>query len=335
MIMGRHTAALSPMQRIRRALAGVSAVSMALIVGTISTQGGTYALWNDSLPIGTGTITSGLPELVIEGFDGLDHEYTLLGLATSATVTVANEGNVPLHGFDATITVGDGLADLLNEVSIYFTAQNSSTPISITDWLADTTLAPQQSVTYTAHTSVLSGVLTGALTGNQVTAQVDVTAQAGTSWSVSDRDSFTQSVGVTVDPPAEDFNMTFALYGDRAHSMDVAWIAPPGLTHLDQFHLQINGIQLPDSSSFNWPHQTVSTQDVPPQYRPTSVDQTIALVFTVTLNTDPTVIAQGTIWVIGGDGGDFYFINVAPTAAAEAAEPAPAGAADEASAAHN
>jgi hypothetical protein len=297
------TARLEPrsaLRRLRGFIAGAVLVLMALFAGAATHPAASLGLWTDTLKISIGqTITSGSMGLDLLGFEQLDHEYTLTGLSTQGTVTVVNAGNVPLHGLEASISAGGGLADLLEALDISFTPAGGGTAVGISGWLQGLTLAPGQSVQYTATTSIASAALLG-LIGEQVTSTVTVTAASGGNWSYTAQAQFAQSVGVPVTPPPPaNVNMSFTAYSD--HNIDVAWVNPPGSSGSTVFHMYVNGVQLPDQGNYHWPHHSLDSGQIPSSMWP-AAGQTVAVTITVTAD-GGAAFATGTIWLTGVSGG--------------------------------
>ena len=301
--MARHIAPRGALRRVSAFAAAATAVIAALVVGAVSNHGGTYALWQDvaTIPIEK-TVASGAPGLAVNGFQDLDFDYTLLDLSTSTTVTVQNTGNVPLHSFSASTSLTDGSQALADAVTTTFTPSGGGPTATWSSWLSGLTLAPGATVSYTATTSlpVLDLAL---LLGQRAEVTAEVQATAGTSWNVTAQNDFTQTVEGALPPGHDDFNMSFTDYGG-GHNVDASWSNPPGVPNTVVYHVWINGVLTDAQASYWWPHYSISTSNIPAQFIPAQ-GVTTHITVTVTADDDPTVIAQGTLWLTGAAGGDF------------------------------
>ncbi|AYG03302.1 hypothetical protein [Gryllotalpicola protaetiae] len=302
-------------------LAAVAVGAMAVITAGLGGNGGTYALWNDTVNIGSGaTITAGSPSLSVQGFEDLDHEYREGYLEAQATVTVTNDGNTRLHSF-AVERSHSGAGALYNAVSTTFTPVDATGSSEWDTWLSDVTLAPGEHVVYTVRTTLAANDFAG-LSALEMTTNVTVSAQAGTSWTASDSNAFTQTVTESPGPdvPTDDFNMRFMTdpagntplppAGVETYSIYVhwSWEVPNAHTRMT---LVINDVALdpPGQGISDGYHASLSPWSIPGG--PPAVNSpAVPIVIEVVADrgtASELVIARGTFWLQQTNSGFWFF----------------------------
>lgn len=314
-----------PRTTLRRARAFVVAAAMvvaALILGTVSVYGGTYALWNDGVAFPNQTIRSGSPALDLAGFQQLDgFTFSADALVATADVTVTNTGNVPLHDITLSFTSNDEAWDQIVGVMGISPAVPDPNP-----------LAPGSPRVYTVTIAVPNQGALDDVAGSSTTVTVEAMGTAGTSWVASAEGSFSIWADET-DPggggaggdiwfgPPE--NATGPWDGS---SLRINWITPDGVDSSTFLNLYANGVRVAESiqavhnETYYFDAYRLSADDLP-----TAVGQHVDILFEVRADGSSEALASGTAalwWLDTGGYAHFVWALIDWAPAAASTEPA-------------